>query len=110
MDALHNGREEIGCIDIFGSQDYAEDAFQAEAYVDVALLQWLERALCRFVVLHEDVVADLNIFAAAAARLAIRTVLRTTRVVEEFGVRAAGTRLANRPPPVVLFRQVVDAL
>src|SRR2546430_13363874 len=89
---------------------YTERSFQANTHVNIALLKWHICALCRFVVLHEDIIADLNIFTAVTTRLAIRTVLWATSVVEEFGVRSARTSLASRPPPVVLFRQVVDTL
>ena len=75
---------------------HTERSFQANTHVNIALLKWIIYTLCRFVVLHEDVIADLNIFTAVATRLAIRTVLWATCVVEEFRVWAAGTSLAYR--------------
>src|SRR5579859_3107722 len=133
-DAPDDGREEIGSIDILDAVDDAEDALQPQAHIDVALRQRLERAcgggrlrkpgfriLARyarsrarafrcFVVLHEDVIADLDILAAAAAWLAIGSMLGAARIVEEFRIGAAGAGLACRSPPVIRFGQVVDAL
>src|SRR6266568_2947533 len=61
-DALHDWCEEISAVNVFSPVEDTEDAFQAKAHVDVTLLERLEGALRRFVVRHEDVVADLNIF------------------------------------------------
>src|SRR5438876_1469320 len=97
-DTLYNGSKEISCIDIFSLQNHAQDALQTQTYINVALLERLEGTLHRFVVLHEDVVANLDILATATARSAIGTVFRTPRVVEEFVVWAAGTCLTSRSP------------
>src|SRR5579875_195780 len=110
MDALHNGYKEVGRIDILGSKHDAEGALQSQAHIDVALLERLKRTLSRLVILHEDVVADLDVFAATTAGPAVGAMLWKAGIIEEFGVGAAGTGGTGRPPPVVLFWQVVDAL
>src|SRR5438067_9956157 len=89
---------------------HTECSFQANSNVNVALYKWYICALRRFVVLHEDIIANFNIFTASASWLAIRAMLRSTCIVEEFRVWTAGTSLAYRWPPVVLFRQVIDTL
>src|SRR5579884_156753 len=110
LDAPHNGQEEIGGIDIFRSLYHAQDTFEAETDIDIALLERLECALRRPVVLHENVVANLDILAAVAARSAVGAARGQTGIIEEFGIGSAGAGLANGTPPVVFARQVIDAL
>ena len=69
-----------------------------------------ELALFVLVVLHEDVVPDLDVLAAVAARTAIGTALLLAGVDEHLGVRTARTRRPGRPPPVVLTRQAENPL
>src|SRR5215471_12060443 len=89
---------------------HTERSFQANTHVNIALDKWHICAFRRFVVLHEDIIANFYVFTASATRLAIGAVLGASCVVEEFRVWTAWTCLAFRWPPVVLFRQVIDTL
>src|SRR5712691_5588874 len=89
---------------------HTERSFQANANINIALFQWHICTLFCFVILHEDIIADLNIFTASTTWLAIRAVFGASCIVEKFGVWTTRTCVADRRPPVVLFRQAVDTL
>ena len=105
----HDGREELGVVDGREPVHHADRALDAHAGVDVVLLEGLVGAVLALVVLHEDVVPDLDVLAAVAARAAVGAAGVLAGVDEHFGVGAAGTGLAGGAPPVVLLRQAEDA-
>ena len=110
LDPGHERREEFGLEDRFEAVHHADGTLDAHAGVDVVLLERLVGAFRRLVVLHEDVVPDLDVLAAMATGTALRAAGGLTVVDEHLGVRPAGAGGAGRPPPVVLLGQRVDAL
>ena len=110
VDRLHDRGEDLGVVNGRRAGHHANRALNAHPRVDVVTPQRNELALFVLVVLHEDVVPDLDVLAAVAARTAIGTALLLAGVDEHLGVRTARTRRPGRPPPVVLARQAEDAL
>ena len=58
-----------------------------------------------FIIFHENVVPDLQIFAAAARRVAVGPAGLLAGIYEHFAIRAAGAGYAGGTPPVVPFGQ-----
>ena len=105
-DRLHN----LGLVYALLALEDGDGPLDSHSGVDALSLHLYELALFVLVVAHEDVVPDLEVFATAAARLAVWTAGRTACVYEHLGVGAAGTGLAGRTPPVVFPWHEVDSL
>ena len=85
-------------------------AFNAHSGVYALAVHLHKLTVSGLSILHEDVVPDLEVLAALAAWLAVRTACRTTCIYEHFAVRAARSGLAGWTPPVVLTRQEEDSV
>ena len=59
-------------------------------------------------VLHEYIIPDLEVLAALASWLAVRTACGASRIEEHLRIRAARTGLACRSPPVILTWHEID--
>ena len=106
----HDRGEDLGVVDGRGAAHHADRALDTHARVDVVTTERLELALLVLVVLHEDVVPDLDVLPAMAAGTAIGSALLLAGVDEHLRVGTARTRRPRGTPPVVLARQAEDAL
>ena len=97
---VHEG---VGLVDALLARQDADGALQAHARVHVLLGQGQEAAVLLLVVLHEDVVPDLQIVAAGTGRGAVGAAGGLVGDDEHLRVRAAGAGDAGRAPPVVLL-------
>ena len=110
IDLRHDRREDLGVIDGGGSRHHADRALDTHAGIHIVAPERLEHAVGVLVVLHEDIIPDLDVLAAVAAGAAVRAALLLAGVDEHFGIGTAGAGGAGRAPPVVLAREAVDAL
>ena len=61
-----------------------------------------------FLVLHENIISELGVFAAMTAGTAIRAAVRLVRNIEHLAVGTAGTVLQS--PPVILCGKIINML
>ncbi len=107
--ALDDGPEQLGLEDSFLPLEHGDGPVHSHARVHGLLRKGEILAVRRLVVLHEDVVPDLEVFPAVASRLAGRSAGGNARVNEHLRVRPAGSGLPAGAPPVVLAGEEVDA-
>ena len=100
--------ESVGVVYGGNALERRDGALQAHAGVDVLLRERLVAAVRGLVVLHENVVPDLEILAAVAAGEAVGAAGRLARVDEHFGIGTAGAGLSGGAPPVMLASKVID--
>ena len=89
-----------------GALQNGGDPFESHAGIDVALGERFILAFGSLVVLHEDVVPDLN--PALVGRIELFRRRQFAGPVEHFGIRTAGTGNAGGTPPVVFFAEFGD--
>src|SRR5678816_4531161 len=103
---LENGLESIDLEDRLKAAKHRNRTLESHPGVDVALRERLESRRRGFVVLHKDVVPDLDEAAAVAVRVALRTeaiVVGTAGIEKDFGIGTAWAGLTGGTPPIPGF-------
>ena len=109
-DLFEDGLHDFGLVDALLALENGYGALDSHSGVDALALHLHELAFLGLAVAHEDIVPDLEVLAASAAGLAVRSALGASGVYEHLRVRSAGSGLSGRSPPVVLTRHEVNPL
>ena len=105
FDSADDRDKNVGSVDIFCSVQECKNPFQSPSGINILLLQRCEGPVMMLLVLHENVIAELRIFAAVTSRAAVRAAVRHIRDIEHLAVRTAGA--VFKSPPVI-FRGKIE--